>query len=259
MDEASGGKLISGAKAVQANGMLEKAKFVVYDDSKGVKNTVIVQFNPTEYSIQRGTRTTNANQISNDPDVSKLQSVSGDYTTLSISLYYDSYFEVDGTLPSDGRERFPAFDQNKALHPETNVKVNKRLIELLKLIKFDYTEHEAPVVGFVWGQILHFIGKITSHTVSYTMFDRNGTPMRAKVDVTIKGEESEYLKNAAEYPKESPDRTKQRLLRYGDQIWMVAREEYGDVNQWKTIAEANGILNPRAISGVMRLKVPSIR
>ena len=57
----------------------------------------------------------------------------------------------------------------------------------------------------------------------------------------------------------SPNRTKERTLTEGDPLWLMAQQEYDDPAMWRTIAEANGILNPRKISGAMRLKVPSIK
>ena len=64
---------------------------------------------------------------------------------------------------------------------------------------------------------------------------------------------------AEQLPFESPDRTKERTLTQGDQLWMIAGQEYSDPGQWKVIAEANDILNPRKLEGAVTLKVPSIR
>ena len=40
---------------------------------------------------------------------------------------------------------------------------------------------------------------------------------------------------------------------------MVASREYDDPAQWKVIAEANDILNPRKLETAATLKVPSIK
>jgi hypothetical protein len=155
--------------------------------------------------------------------------------------------------------RFPTFDMNEDLSPNTNYEVNVRFYALLNLIKYNHEEHEPPHIGFIWGKSMFFVGKVRSQSVQYTVFDRNGTPIRAKLTMSIVGEEMIFNDQQNLYPHESPDRTKQRTLHYGDQLWMMAQQEYGDASYWKTIAEANGILNPRAIGGVMRLKIPSIR
>ena len=127
------------------------------------------------------------------------------------------------------------------------------------LLKFDHTTHQPPFVRFLWGDFLNFEGKITRSDVRYTMFGRNGIPVRAEVKLSILGEEAQMLAQSKQSPFESPDRTKERMLPYGDQLWMLANEEYGDPGMWKVIAESNGILNPRTFNQVAYLKVPSIR
>ena len=57
----------------------------------------------------------------------------------------------------------------------------------------------------------------------------------------------------------SPDRTKERMLTEGDQLWMLAQQEYDDPAQWRAIAAANGILNPRQLAGARALKLPPIK
>ena len=88
------------------------------------------------------------------------------------------------------------------------------------------------------------------------MFDKSGKPLRALVDLKLKG----FNGGASEMlsPLLSPDRTKARTMTEDNNIWNIAEKEYGDVREWRRIAEANNIMNPLDIPVGTVLKVPSI-
>ncbi len=277
----------TGVKAVKnkvknaiLGGKLEKAFFVEYQtlgDTIRVKNRFEVQFNPSEYSISRGVRHSEKRPLGRDTSARDVQTVHAEESVLSLTIYFDSYTElnaheglvsklygkVEHLLKGQYNDKLaahsflPSFDMNEDLSPDYKLHVNERLEKILWFIKFNQEEHAPPPIGFVWGSTLFFVGKLQHHNIHYTLFDKHGSPVRAKLTMSIVGEDMRY--DSDEYPFESPDRTKQRTLRYGDQLWMTAQEEYGDAARWKTIAQANGILNPRAIDNAVKLKVPSIR
>ena len=60
-------------------------------------------------------------------------------------------------------------------------------------------------------------------------------------------------------PLESPDTTKYRTVHQGDSLWAMAAKEYGQPEQWRAIADANGLANPRALRSGERLVVPAIK
>jgi len=274
-------KIKQKTRRVLDNGKLEKAYVVVYKktgNSYKISGKVQVQFNPAEYSIRRGMNYSRKRALGRDISSADIQSVNAEPSVLSVALYFDSYTELKsnqgvagavkntaahylkkgyGQVTSNYKSIMPSFDMNEDLSPTPDYTVNQRFEEFMTLIKYAREEHEPPHIGFIWGDSLFFVGKVAGQSVQYTVFDRDGTPVRAKLDMSIVGEEVAF--DSKEYPFESPDRTKQRTLNYGDQLWMMAQEEYGDAAHWKTIAEANGILNPRTMESAVCLKVPSIR
>jgi len=273
----------SKANKVLDNGKLEKAYIVSYEkpgSSFEMIGKIQVQFNPAEYTIQRGVNHSEKQALGRDVSSAEIQTVNAKHSVLSVSLYFDSYTELKSNqgaanaaknkaatflkrsynfaAASAGvKDNLPNFDMNEDFSPNPDYTVNRRLEELLSLIKYAPEGHEPPHIGFIWGDSIFFVGKIASQTTQYTVFDRDGTPIRAKLDISIIGEDVSY--DPQKYPFESPDRTKQRTLRYGDQIWMMAQEEYGDASRWKIIAKANHVMNPRLMGGMTNLKVPSIR
>lgn len=56
------------------------------------------------------------------------------------------------------------------------------------------------------------MGNATQVSISYEMFNREGKPVRAKIELVIEGEEKGILKDIKANPNESPDRTKYRAL-----------------------------------------------
>ncbi|MCL2055591.1 MAG: hypothetical protein FWH02_00035 [Oscillospiraceae bacterium] len=271
-------------RKVYGNGKLEKALVVRYvrtGKSFAVKDKIRVQFNPAEYSITRSVRQSAKQALGRDISSEGIQTVSGETSLLTLSLYFDSYTELKSDqgvvnyakssaidyLKSDYntqinqslKDIMPSADLNEDLSPAPDLKVNERFTQFLDLIKYEHEGHEPPHIGFIWGDSVFFVGKVISQNTQYTVFDRDGTPVRARMTLTIAGEDIVFDQKRELYPMESPNRTKQRSLRYGDRLWMLAQEEYGDPARWKTIAEANNILNPRLAPGPLRLQVPSIR
>ncbi|MCL2399885.1 MAG: hypothetical protein FWC91_09125 [Defluviitaleaceae bacterium] len=244
------------------SGKLEKATFIRYKrpgNSPSVDKRIEVQFNPSEYSIKRSANHAKKKPLFQDTCVDHVQTVSGGDTELTVSLHFDAFTPIKpAQFRGNNTVILPTIDMNKDEQPDVDGSVTSRVNEILSLIKYDHEEHEPPRVGFIWGKDVFFVGSISSQQTQYTLFSREGTPIRAKIDLTIVGEEAHVENKVRQYPMESPDRTKQRTLAYGDQLWMIAQNEYGDVCRWKIIASANGILNPRAINETKQLKVPSI-
>ena len=61
-----------------------------------------------------------------------------------------------------------------------------------------------------------------------------------------------------ETPRHSGDRTKVRTIKPRQTLSGLAFQEYGDPDQWRRIAEANDLNNPRFIPPGMQLTVPRL-
>ena len=87
-----------------------------------------------------------------------------------------------------------------------------------------------------------FKGVIDSLNITYMLFSPDGTPLRAKLSLTLK----EYrpveiqLKDAPT----SPDVEKTWVARRGDTYCSISAAVYRDPAVWREIAEANGIKDP---------------
>ncbi|MGW0582306.1 CIS tube protein, partial [Streptomyces sp. NPDC002920] len=117
--------------------------------------------------------------------------------------------------------------------------------------------HAPPVVTFVWGANPPFTGVTDSLSVSYVLFDRDGTPTRAKVSLTLKEfrtAEEQQLASATS----SPTVEKVWTVRRGDSLSSIAAAVYRDAGRWRELAAANGLVDPRRLAPGTALVVPAL-
>jgi len=125
-----------------------------------------------------------------------------------------------------------------------------------KLVAIHGEVHAPPVVAFVW-EHFRFEGVIESLNVTFTLFAEAGYPVRAKLGFVIKeyttvAKQKELAKNT------SPDLEKTYVVRRGDTLSGIAAGAYGDPSQWREIAIANAISDPRTLEPGLVLTIPRL-
>lgn len=187
---------------------------------------IVVLFNPAEYSIQK------SNQFAETPLLGLptpiRQFTSGGAETLTLDLFFDTY--------------------------EKGEDVRTHTDKVAGLLSIDLDLHAPPTLKFIWGK-LEFKCVLEQVTKKFTMFLSDGTPVRATLSVTFK--EYKTLQEQLS-PKASADRTKRRILREGDSLWLMAAREYDDPAQWRPIADKNEIDNPRMLRPGVELTIPPL-
>ncbi|WP_141501587.1 CIS tube protein [Paenibacillus luteus] len=205
---------------------LKKAMILVHYGPNTERIDVL--FNPNEYVME------SSNQYSwqTIPGLSQpiAQFISGEATTLNMDLFFDSY--------------------------EKRTDVRKHTIQIAGLLDVDKDLHAPPLCKFVWGT-LQFKGVVEKVSQKYTMFLDSGIPVRATLNVTFKAVQS-ITEQFKHIPRQSADRTKQRMIKQGDQLWHIAAEEYEDPGMWREIARANGIENPKRLESGTVIKIPRL-
>lgn len=205
---------------------------ILDEDLEPGEDEIPVQFNPNEISIDKSV--TYAEQEIPGLDSPFQQFVNGSSETLTVELFFDVYEDRDGE-PDD---------------------VRKLTDKINRLLLVDGDRHAPPLVKFAWGS-LSFQSVIESANTTFTMFRSNGTPVRARMDVTFR----EYRPpedQLSEEPRHSPDTTTVHRVTEGDTLWGIANDEYGKPNSWRVIARANGIVNPRDVERGVELIIPPL-
>ena len=214
---------------------LQKAYIQVLDARGKVKENgeIPVLFNPGEYSMDKSNEFANINIPGLESPL--LQFVRGGLETLTLDLFFDTY-----TDEKPEKEKRDVRDYTD------------RIVDLLKI---DSDLHAPPVLKFIWGS-LDFTCVLSKVNKKFTMFRPDGKPVRATLSVTFNEFKTE--KSTKEKPLQSRDRTKHRILKEGDSLWLIAAEEYGDPAMWRDIAIANKIDNPRILETGRGIVIPPV-
>lgn len=93
---------------------------------------------------------------------------------------------------------------------------------------------------------------------TYTLFNTDGEPLRAKVNATFSGIKDDNLR-IAEEDKNSPDLTRQRTVGEGDTLPLMTYEVYGDSSYYLDVARHNNLRNFRTLNSGMTIEFPPLR
>lgn len=212
--------------------------------------SVTVLFNPDEYTIERSV--SYASHVVPGLDIPIAQFVNGSADVLRMSLFFDTYAAPEG---GDATTKLKLTASSSA--PEKlKVDVRKYTQMVYGMMAVQGDLHAPPKVTFQWGS-LKFEGYITNVSQRFTKFTYEGIPVRAVLDVTFQAAKSTDTQ-LREMPRNSPDRTKYKVLRDRDLLSTMAWEEYGSCSAWRLIAQENGIENPRTLRSGRTIRIPAM-
>ena len=117
-----------------------------------------------------------------------------------------------------------------------------------------------PTCRISWGEAgsqnldFPFVGVLQSLRQDFTLFDSNGRPLRANLDLTF----HETLSPEEDQRRNDPEFAT-RLVKRGDNLSGIAAEMFDDPARWRLIADANNLDNPRKLEIGMSLSIPKVR
>ena len=204
-------------------------------DAKGENLGKVIRctFNPFEYTVSQ------SNSYDYKPKAkagTKVELKNAGPQTLKLSLLFDVYEE-------------------KSKEKRDVSLITRELWTLMTPDPEDKTpkqeKPDAPFVTFKWG-VFKFLAVITNMTQKFTLFDFNGIPLRAKVDITL----TQHASQAKDYEGKAGNVSS---LSFGgdpppkkldappdERLDNIAAEVLGDPAKWRAIAEHNNITNPLA-------------
>jgi len=226
---------------------LQQAMIVVTWAHDNVMEFIDVQFNPTQLSFNKGV------QIADIPipglDTPLLQFVRGQNESLSLDLFFDS---TESGMGANAKSVTEYSDQ------------------IYQLVKIEPDSHAPPICEFIWNDkfpgadISKEMGNqkrnsfkciVESVRHQYTLFSPEGVPLRATVSVNLR-EYKTLDEQLAQLNLNSPDRTQVQVLQAGDTLSSVAGKHYRRPGEWRLIADANNIQDPRRVTPGTFLTVP---
>lgn len=122
--------------------------------------------------------------------------------------------------------------------------------------RFDGELHRPYYLKIHWG---HLVSRciMKSATVTYTLFQPDGFPLRATVSATFSEISDDELR-VAEEGRSSPDLTHYREVRDGDDLPLMCYRIYGDMAHYLEVARYNGITDFRRIGTGTRIAFPPL-
>jgi hypothetical protein len=208
---------------------------------------IFFQFNPGELSFQKNVQ--HAEIAIPGLDSPLLQFVRGQAETLALDLFFDSTEDGIGVVAKS---------------------ITERTDMIYSLVKIDPNTHAPPVCYFSWnsefpgfriskqldGQqrsAFWFVADSVKH--KYTMFNPLGVPLRATVTVSMK-EYKSLEQQLSQLKLNSPDRTQVRVVQSGDTLQSIAADHYRRPAEWRLIASANNLDDPRRLAPGAFLTLP---
>lgn len=213
----------------------------------GDSETIPVVYNPTELSFSKGAQIAEIDIPGLDAPL--FQYVRGQAETLTLDLFFDSTEDGMGANVTS---------------------VTKTTDKFYQLVKLLPDRHAPPVCTFIWGtkfpgaslykaygghRRMGFQCIVDTVKHKYTLFNPNGIPLRATVTLSLR-EYRPLDQQLFELNKNSPDRTQFHVLAEGEDLSLIAGRHYYMPGDWRVIADANGIEDPRRLQPGMFLKLP---
>jgi hypothetical protein len=197
-------------------------------------------FNPAELQIRKSNRWfAPAVAGRNAPNLIFQRGEAG---TLSMTLWFDTT------------------DSGKAVTEYTS-----KLLDLMKVDPSlgDTTDPQVksgrpPWVRFNWGQLNSFKAILNSLDITFTYFASTGVPLRARASVSLQqfADEGKWPLQNPTSGTPSPHTVHQVLA--GETLDRIAARHYGDAGRWRTIAEANAVLDPLRVTPGTLLVIPQV-
>jgi hypothetical protein len=250
-------------------GNLGKITFVFYPSARapGIGVSYTPMYNPTSFSVTHDVKYDKNEKPVYGTLSKKFLTIKP--RTVSMELFFDGTGASPSSLGGFGdtlslnsgilNSMGVSLDLDKvanAVGPDVNT-VEGQIQAFLKLsYQIAGAFHKPSYIMIVWGTFL-MTGVLTSANVNYTMFDADGTPIRAKLAITIE----EYVGNtliAKLLNLQSPDLSKCIVVKEGDTLPLLCFREYGISNLYTKIAEVNNLKNYRKLKQGMELLFPPI-
>ena len=207
-------------------GTLEKATIrIVNGSDEGTR--LECAFNPNAYTVDSSVNYGKRGTAGSDASVA--QFVDGNAETLSMELFFDTS-EADRAV--DVRTEYTDY--------------------LDALLSVDDELNAPPVCRFVWGNGIDFTALLQRARKQFTRFQRDGVPVRARVDVVFQA----YEPANAQRSERTVDRPSTRTVTEGETLWALAADQYDDPTEWRTIAAHNDIDDPRSVEGGRTIELP---
>lgn len=224
-------------------GGLQKMKILAYEvgNFKTPTDEFSVYINPDKYS--------HSFQICyNDVQAQGAPGGSPNFNkVLSETVKFELVFDGTGVIPSALPGVLPFLGDG----------ITKQIADFKKVVyNYEGEIHSPRYIELVWGTLM-FTCRLSTLSLTYTMFKPDGTPLRARADATFISYKDETELALSSDPK-SPDLSKVLTVTAGDTLPLMCYGVYGSSMYYPQIAEVNGLTDFRDLVVGARLLFPPL-
>ncbi len=237
--------------------MAENLQIIAYykpdgNKKQGEKKTFMVDFNPSSFTIN--------NKLEYKKDEAKGKTGGDPQFDKIPPLEFTIEFTIDGTgavsenLANEQRNQFNETRQQTAEHKNDYVKNRVKELRDVTASDINGSIHRPNYLAVLWGTF-YINCVLTSLNITYSLFDKSGSPLRAKLNLGFlerKGPGAE----GRETMLESPDLTKYKTVIGGDIISLISKENYEDSSYYLQLARVNKLKHFRKLEPGTTLTIP---
>lgn len=123
--------------------------------------------------------------------------------------------------------------------------------------KYEGDSHRTKYLVLYWGKLLTAC-VLKSAEITYTLFDSDGSPLRAKIKANF-SENVEDTKRIKQERKNSPDLTHVRVVKEGEHLSLLCQQMYDNPGYYLQVAAFNGLNNFRNLQIGQTLLFPPVK
>jgi Contractile injection system tube protein len=238
------------ANDLTPHGKVEKLKMTAFSKNTFAKGDEVgsfsVPFNPTSLSLKL--------QINRTEDQSNNSIIK--YSHIPAQDFgFD--FIIDATGFEGGKDAIANASEVIGEKKDKHTYITKKIEELKKILyNINGEIHQPNYVQIVYGSVLLNCA-LNSLDISYTLFDKSGAPLRAKVTLGFKTVINERKADIVE-AKSSPDLTHIRELKQHDHFLNMSNKMYENNYLYVQVARANNMNSIRENKTGNRVVFPPI-
>ncbi|MCW3162454.1 CIS tube protein [Chryseobacterium oryctis] len=250
-------------------GIIDKMRIEVFPTREYIeppKKTIFVQLNPEKYTLHHSVNFCEGQAIGTSGTDLTFNKIEGE------EVSFDFVFDSSGVVPpgkiKDGNGEESLLDavgdianaiKPAMVNPFVEVETVEKDVEEFKklLMGYDGETHETSYLRILWGGY-SLDCRLKTMEIEYTLFRKDGRPIRAKVKCTFKGT-VDYKVMIAKENKSSPDLTHERMAKMNDKLTVLSEDIYQNENYYIDVAKNNRLLTFRKLDVGQKIQFPPIK
>lgn len=229
-------------------GKLEKLtiqayKTIDFKDNEKVGEPFVTMFNPDKYDEKYA--------IEHKEDQPQGTAANASKYNKTKPPEYQFEFLIDGT----GTTQYAPDGDDQPIKKKD---VGDEIQKFMKVVyKYEGDQHRPRFCMIKWGEWLILRTVFKSCTVSYTLFDRTGYPLRARIKAVFSDVKSDE-RRALEQADKSPDMTHIRRVKEGDNLVLMCYRIYEDIRYYPLLARINNLTQFQILQPGTEIRCPPV-